>query len=160
MIHYLDCINDTDLDYICNPCADVESGRVRSLCLIKKGEVLPNPLTKFDIEMMLAQGKIHVMPETSGVYDGGTPKMGAGYGDNKEMLLGADYSATIKDPNYILNRDFWQAIEAQEWHVAFRTDTKLIVAYEDVTVTAKNAVEEAIDTPVVWAISLKWIFTK
>lgn len=157
MLVYNRCDDITIPDYVCDPCENIESGRVRSLCLLKKGTTLPDPLTLQAIEILIAQGKMWVFPDTNGTFDGGTPKMVTGYGDLKDKLIGYDYSLVVRDPNYIGNRDFMQAVEnIEDWNIAFRTETKLAVVMDDCTITVKNPVEESIDTDVVWSLDVKW----
>lgn len=158
MLIYKDCIEESEgLQYICDPCEITEGGGVRSLCLLKKGTTIPNPYTQLDIDILVGAGLMHVMPETRGSFDGGTPKMIAGYGDNKERNIGSDYVLQVKDPTFADNYAFWEAVENKEdWNIAFRTETQLAVVYDDVTITTKAPAEEGIDTEVVWDIECKW----
>lgn len=158
MLIYKDCTDFSEgLQYTCDPCNIAEGGRVRSLCLIKKGTTLPNPLTLQAIEILIAQEKLWIMPETTGTFDGGTPKMISGYGDNKERKVGYDYVLMVKDAAFSDNYAFWQAVEnIQDWNVAFRTETQLAVVYADCTITTKAPVEESIDTVVEWNVEVKW----
>ena len=158
MLIYKDCIEESEgLQYICDPCEITEGGGVRSLCLLKKGTTIPNPYTQLDIDILVGAGLMHVMPETRGSFDGGTPKMITGYGDNKERNIGSDYVLQVKDPTFADNYAFWEAVENKEdWNIAFRTETQLAVVYDDVTITTKAPAEEGIDTEVVWDIECKW----
>jgi hypothetical protein len=97
------------------------------------------------------------MPQTSGTFDGGTPKMVSGYGDNKERQIGSDYVLQVKDPIFADNYEFWQAVEnVEDWNIAWRTETQLAVVDSDVTITTKAPAEEGLDTDVVWNIEAKW----
>lgn len=158
MLIYKDCIEESEgLQYICDPCEITEGGGVRSLCLLKKGTTIPNPYTQLDIDILVGAGLMHVMPETRGSFDGGTPKMITGYGDNKERNIGSDYVLQVKDPTFADNYAFWEAVENKEdWNIAFRTETQLAVVYDDVIITTKAPAEEGIDTEVVWDIECKW----
>lgn len=158
MLIYKDCIEESEgLQYICDPCEITEGGGVRSLCLLKKGTTIPNPYTQLDIDILVGAGLMHVMPETRGSFDGGTPKMITGYGDNKERNIGSDYVLQVKDPTFADNYAFWEAVENNEdWNIAFRTESQLAVVYDDVTITTKAPAEEGIDTEVVWDIECKW----
>ena len=158
MLIYKDCIEDTqELQYVCDPCEITEGGGVRSLCLLKKGTTIPNPYTQLDIDILVGAGLMHVMAETRGSFDGGTPKMITGYGDNKERQIGTDYVLQVKDPIFADNYGFWEAVEKiEDWNIAFRTETQLAVVSDDVTITTKAPAEEGIDTEVVWDIECKW----
>lgn len=158
MLIYKDCIEESEgLQYICDPCEITEAGGVRSLCLLKKGTIIPNPYTQLDIDILVGAGLMHVMAETRGMFDGGTPKMITGYGDNKERNIGSDYVLQVKDPIFADNYDFWQVVEKiEDWNIAFRTETQLAVVSDDVTITTKAPAEEGLDTEVVWNIECKW----
>ena len=158
MLIYKDCIENTqELQYICDPCEITEGGGVRSLCLLKKGTTIPNPYTQLDIDILVGAGLMHVMAQTRGSFDGGTPKMITGYGDNKERQIGTDYVLMVKDPIFADNYEFWEAVEKiEDWNIAFRTETQLAVISDDVTITTKAPAEEGIDTEVVWDIECKW----
>ena len=157
MLIYKDCTESEDLHYTCDPCNETEGGGVRSLCLIKKGTTLQNPLTKIGLQALIAQNKLWVMPETRGTFDGGTPKMAVGYGDKKERQIGSDYVLQVKDPVYSENAVFWGQVEnIQDWNIAFRTETQLAVVYDDTMITTKDNVEEGLDTELVWNIECKW----
>lgn len=158
MFIYKDCEEEIQgLQYVCDPCNNTEGGNIRSLCLIKKGTVLPIPLTLEAIEILIEQEKLFVMPETRGTFDGGTPKMSTGYGDNKERLIGHDYVLQAKDLNFADNYEFWQAVESVDaWNIAYRTENYLAVVYSDVTITTKAPAEEGLDTEIVWNIEAKW----
>jgi hypothetical protein len=158
MLIYKDCIEDMqELQYVCDPCEITEGGGVRSLCLLKKGTTIPNPYTQLDIDILVGAGLMHVMAETRGSFDGGTPKMITGYGDNKERQIGSDYVLQVKDPIFADNYEFWESVEKiEDWNIAFRTETQIAVVSDDVTITTKAPAEEGIDTEVVWDIECKW----
>lgn len=157
MIVYKQCATDeTALTHSCSPCLDAEFGRVRSVCLIEEGTVIAIP---FDLAAWTASveaGDIIIVADTSGTYDGGTPKMGAGYGNSKERKLGADYVLAAKDQGYVENVDFWEAAEKKTWNIAFRTATQLHYVNAAVTITAKAPVADDIESEVVWDIEAKW----
>lgn len=158
MLIYKDCIDESEgLQYTCDPCNETEGGGIRSLCLLKKGAVIPNPYVKADIEALVLANQLWVMAETRGTFDGGVPKMVTGYGDKKERQIGADYTLQVKDPIYADNYEFWQGVEnVEDWNVAFRTETQLAVIYSDCTITTKAPAEEGLDSEVVWNIEVKW----
>ena len=157
-LNYLTCDDyDANLEYTCDPCNTVENGGVRSLLLIKKGTTVAVPLNLVGLTAQIEAGNVIVLPATRGTFDGGTPKMGTGFGSKKEKLLGADYVLQVKAPTYADNADFMAAVEKiEDWNLAFATATQMHIVTADVTITTKAPVEEAIDTDVLWNMECKW----
>ena len=157
MIHYKTCAQTIGaLTHVCDPCDTPEMGRVRSLILIKKGTTIEFPLVKTDWQTAIEAGDIIIIPRTIGSFDGGTPVVGDGYGNETERKLADDYVLSVRDPNFADNVDFWENAEKEVWNVAWITETKLHYANADVRLTAKAPVEEGLDTRVVWNVELKW----
>lgn len=157
MIKYKTCAGNIGaLIHTCDPCDTPELGRVRSLVLIKKGTSISIPFQLKEWQNAIESGQIIIIPKTVGSFDGGTPKVGDGYGDEQERKLGDDYVLSVKDPGYAKNKDFWQTAEGETWNVAFRTETMLQYVKADCKLTAKAPIEEGLDTRVVWNIEVKW----
>ena len=132
-------------------------GRVRSLILIKRGTQIAIPLVKQDWKNAIEAGNIIIIPKTIGSFDGGTPVMGDGYGDEIERKIADDYVLTVKDPAYKENVEFWKSAEKEKWHIGFVSETQLhIVNDSTVRLTAKAPIEEGTETRVVWNVELKW----
>lgn len=155
-IVYKSCTPAVDADHFCNPCDAGEKGRVRSIVLIKKGTTIASPFTSEAWTALIEAGTVIIIPETSGTFDGGTPKMITGFGDVKEKKIGDDYVLTIKDPNYKENINFWEYAEKETWNIGFRTETQLMIANADVSITAKAPVEDDLETTITWQIEAKW----
>lgn len=159
-ITYKNCdIDSNALVHVCDPCLEAELGGIRSFALIKKGTVIDIPFVLASWTAAVEAGNIIIIPESNGTFDGGTPKMGSGYGNSKERKLGDDYILAVKDPNYAANIEFWEAAEKETWNAAFRTGSQLQYIYADVKVTAKAPVEADVDSEVVWNIEAKWFST-
>lgn len=155
---YLDCeTNDAALVYTCDPCNTTEGGGVRSFILAKKGTTIAAPLNLSALTAQVESGDVIIMPATRGTFDGGTPKMVAGYGARKERKTGDDYVLQVKVPNYADNAEFMAAVEnVEDWNLAFATETQLHIVTDDCTLTTKAPVEEGLDTVVEWNIEAKW----
>lgn len=158
MIHYKSCAQTVGaLTHVCDPCDTPEMGRVRSLILIKRGTQIAIPLVKQDWKNAIEAGNIIIIPKTIGSFDGGTPVMGDGYGDEIERKIADDYVLTVKDPAYKENVEFWKSAEKEKWHIGFVSETQLhIVNDSTVRLTAKAPIEEGTETRVVWNVELKW----
>ena len=157
MIRYKTCAQTVGaLTHTCDPCDTPEMGRVRSLVLIKKGTTIELPLSKTDWQTAIEAGNIIIIPKTIGSFDGGTPVMGDGYGNETERKLADDYVLSVRDPNYADNEEFWQEAEKEEWNIGYCTETLFHYVNATVRLTAKAPVEEGLDTRVVWNVELKW----
>lgn len=157
MIKYKSCAQTVGaLTHVCDPCDTPEMGRVRSLVLIKNGTTIELPLEKTDWQTAIEAGNIVIIPKTIGSFDGGTPVMGDGYGDETERKLADDYVLSVRDPNYADNEDFWQEAEKEEWNIGYCTEKLFHYVNAPVRLTAKAPVEEGLDTRVVWNVELKW----
>jgi len=145
----------------CDPCGPREHGRIRSIAFIKKGTKLSTPAVSTEWTAGIEAGNILVIPETTGTFDGGSPKEGKGYGNRKSTILGYDYVLNVSDPSYIGNALFWDTIkDSPEYLVAFRTETQVHISEEVVTIIPKNPVEEDVDSEVVWQAEIKWFQNK
>lgn len=155
---YLDCTTtEEDLVYTCDPCNVTELGGIRSFLLTKKGTTIAVPLNLSALTAQVESGDVIVIPATRGTYDGGTPKMVAGFGNRKERRIGADYVLMVKAPTYADNAAFMEAVEnVEDWNLAFATETQLHIVTADCTLTTKAPVEEGLDTDVLWNIEAKW----
>lgn len=168
---YKKCAPDGNIpEYMCDPCIIGEHGRVRSAALIHKS--LKDDLEKVSTtpgvknvelkswwETQIEAGLIKVIPTTRGTYDGGTPNMITGFGDKREVKSSKTHVLVFNDPNHTNNDEFYQAIEdsAEDYLIAWRTETELRVSTEVLsTIDAKDAVEEDIDSFVVWSVTCTW----
>lgn len=159
-IVYKNCEPAVPASHVCDPCLDTEKGGIRSLILIKDGTDLTVDSLEADWTAAIETGDVVIIPDTRGSYDGGTAKMGAGYGDLKEKLLGYEHVIQIKDPNFKDNVAFWDYAEKVAWRFGFRTDTLIHLGKKAGMLTAKSTVEEDIESDVVWNVEAKWFDTE
>lgn len=157
IIHYKSCAaSESALVHTCEPCQTTEMARVRGVALIKPGTEINIPLSSTEWSTEILAGNIIIIPKVTGSLDD-AEKEGDGYGDEKSRLLGHDYTLTFKDPDYVSNKDFYEAAEKENWHVAFRTETQLhIVDNTKLTLVAKQTIDESLDNPIVWEVTMKW----
>lgn len=170
-IVYKKCAPDGEIpEYMCDPCETGELGRVRGAAYIDKSlkdlidaesttPGVKNIESKSWWETQILAGLIKVIPTTRGTYDGGTSNMVTGFGDRREVKSSKTHSLVFNDPNHKGNDDFYQAIEdnAENYFIAWRTDTELRVSKETLTnVDAQDAVEEDLDSIVTWQVTNTW----
>jgi hypothetical protein len=157
---YNECDDQLDPHYA-RTCDDApEKARLRRGAWIHKDRYAAIAADPTDATLWQAgidAGEIVIMPELSGVFDGGTPKMGPGYGDQKEKYIGADFKATIKDPLYKENWDHYRSLVGKStWHFAYLTETQVHITGVPVTVAPKNPVTENVDDDVIWESEISW----
>lgn len=170
-IVYKKCVEDGAIpEYMCDPCIIGEHGRVRSVAFINKSlkddiekdsstPGVKNIESKEWWETQIEAGLIKVIPTTRGTYDGGTANMITGFKNKKEIKSNKTHVVVFNDPNHTGNDDFYNAIENNDdnYLIAWRTETELRVGLDSLTsIDAKDAVEEDIDSIVVWNVTCTW----
>ena len=153
-------------DYVCNDCPDAERefGRTRSIALIKK-DYLETLLAGATDESVwqdgVDDGSITVIPVTAGSFDPGDPAQLKGYGDSKNSNGPREMTLNWFDPNYGDNYNFYNTLtNVKNRVVAYRTSSKIHIADKVATFNPKNAVEDDLETEVVWNVSAKWTSTE
>lgn len=152
------------LTHVCDPCGR-ELGRVRGVILfdggyniqelIDKMKTAPEEATTL-FEAAVEAGNAHLISETTGTYDGGSPQTGDGYGDAENRLLGYLYTLSFKDPSYSTNKEFWEKAENGHWILAWRTETLLHFADKPASIQAIAPVEQDLTSAVVWNVTGSW----
>lgn len=158
------CTQDgTVPDYVCDPCAKSEGGRLRGAVYFHKS--LKSVLTKANLELktwwetQIEAGLVIIVPSTRGTFDGGTKITVTGFGDTKEKVKGKTFTSVVNDNNHSANELFYQALENnfRDYIFGFRTESELRVATDVMTgLEAKDAVEEDTDSVVLWQATVTW----
>lgn len=145
-----------------------ELGRVRGVILFDDSVDVDTLIAKLESEEAadaatakaimdagIAAGTIHVVPQTTGEYDGGTPHTADGYeGDTR--VLWHDYKLSFKDPSYSANKAFYEDAEQRQRRVAWRTETLLHFADKKANLTATDPVEDNLSSTVTWNAEATW----
>lgn len=146
-------------DHSCGSCG-VELARVRRAAFIHKNYYPTLAADPEDVTLWntgIAAGSIIILPETQGEYDGGAPQMGQGYGDSEETLNAYLFTAMVKDPSYVGNRDFWNSIKgSRNFHFAFASETIIRLTDVPVTIVPTNPIANDLKAEVVWDCQVKW----
>lgn len=146
-------------EHNCDPCAEREYGRIRSAGFIHKDFVFANGDTTNASEWIrgINEKKILVIPETNGELPQPSELTGPGYGDTVETLLGYDFQATIADPNYKENCDFYNAlIGNRNYKFFYRTSSQVHITDKTVTIIPKKQIQNDLTSEVVWNVMAKW----
>ncbi len=158
---YGDC-DDTIDAHVCANCDDfeIEHGRIRRGAWVHEDAydpIMEDPTdaTKWQDQIDLAL--VVILPELRGTYDGGTPKLGTGFGDRKEKYLGSDFKANIIDPIYKDNWPHYRSLVGKtNWHFAYLTETQVRITGVPVTIAPKDPIAENLDDEVTWQSDISW----
>ena len=155
-----------NLIHSCDPCGR-ELGRIRGVALVdgsvdltelidalKAGNNAQTAQTTF--ESLIESGKLHLISETTGTFDGGSAQTGDGYGDEETRLLGYLYTLSFKDPSYSGNKDFYERAENEHWKLIWRTETLLHFADKPAGIQAIAPVEQDLTSAVAWNVTATW----
>lgn len=143
--------------YTCSPCPTYEFGRIRSVAIIDESFTFTDPTLASEWNTGITTGKITVIWETQGSYDGGSTSELAGFGDRETTNGGTVHTLTFKDPNYKDNADFYNAIRSVSTKkIAFRTSNSIHLVDVPVTLTPKNPIADDTKSNVVWEVQAKW----
>lgn len=155
--------------HVCNPCSDKELGRVRGLFLFSSAFKIDEfkealKATTADeaakaatiLEEGITSGTLHLIPETSGSYNGGEPEYGDGYGDESQRLRNRNHEITFKDPSYAENEEFWSEVEKSHWYVGWRTDKLIHIGDKPASVVTTDPIEDSIESDVTWNGTISW----
>lgn len=107
-----------------------------------------------------ATGKIKIIPNIRGEFDGGTPKMGVGYGRRLNTYVGSEYKGKLFDANYIENSLFWDSVlTTSNWHVAIVTETQVHLSKNVVTFAPGNPIADDIQKVMEWSVDYSFFQT-
>ena len=156
-VYYPASCDDLVGDHYCDPCEDVEQGRVRSVAFIKTTFTFTDPSDPLEWEAGFASGDIILIPQTRGNFDGGTEVESTGFGNQATRLTGYNFQVQFQDPNYKQNCAFYNALKkSRQYKFAYRTSTQIHMVDYTVQAIPKNPVQDDLATDVVWDVLVKW----
>jgi hypothetical protein len=109
-------------------------------------------------ETGITDGKIHIIANTRGTYDGGSAVTTPGWGDVKEVVLGKNMTLVFNDRDHKQNEEFYAAMANAPgvYHAAWRTDRELRISETPVNIDPVDNTEEGVDSVVAWACTVTW----
>lgn len=156
-IYYPEGCDTALAEHACSPCPDTENGRIRHVAFINKNFVFVNPENPAEWSTGITNFDIRIVPDVSGTYDGGTTTFGRGYGSVPKKKTGKVFKAPFFDPNLIGNDQFYNDLSnSLSWRIALIGETVMRISDNAVTIDPKDAVEEAIDSEVVWNVDVEF----
>ena len=146
----------------CDPCATKEFGRIGSFGFVRSDyidTILADPSQRalWDAGMAAADPTVFLFPYAHGELAEPSEQVGSGYGRQVETFLGYDFNATVYDPNYKDNCDFWNAIKrSKNYYFAYFTSSQVHLTPVAVTVIPKAPIADDLTSEVVWKATVKW----
>lgn len=159
-------VSGEPLFHSCDPCGR-ELGRIRGVALVDGSVNLSSLIDNLkngkdaeaqeEFERIIEAGQLHLISETTGTFDGGSPQTGDGYGDEETRLLGYLYTLSFKDPSYNgANKEFYERAENEHWTMIWRTETLLHFADKPAGIQAIAPVEQDLTSAVAWNVTATW----
>lgn len=153
--------NQNQPDFVQKECG-TELGGIVAVALIDPDQPTP---TKIDLQTLswwttktTASPQYHwPIKDTRGSYPGGTPTEEEGYGKTPTIRTGADHEANIEVRGVLDNRDFWAYVNQKvKWNVVFITNGEIGLYIEDVSVYAKDVIDQNIKSTMRNGVNFKW----
>lgn len=161
--YYPSTCDSTIGEHGCDACAVREHGRVRGAGFIHENYYAtlianPNLAANWTNGLDIGTEGIMNIPEVEGELSEPSPVIRTGFGDVKDFLLGFDWAASFRDPNFMENCDFWNDMNNArgEFYFFYRTETQTFITDQPVTVIAKQIIENDIDSLVLWKVDVTW----
>jgi len=119
--------------------------------------IAADPETDAVWDAAITAGKVIILPNLRGTYDGGAPVTTPGYGRVKDKTTGYNFTANITDPVYAANYDFYASLAGtSSYHFVFLTETQGHLTQVPVNVAPKNPVTDNLDDEVTWQSDITW----
>lgn len=147
-------------DYVQLECG-TELGGIVAIALIDRNQspskIDLQTLSFWNAKVNASPQKYWVIKDTRGSYPGGAPIEEEGYGKTPTLRTGADHEATVEVRGVKDNHDFFAAVnQTSKWNIVLITNGDLGFYAQDVSVYAKNVIDQSIKTSIRWSISMKW----
>jgi hypothetical protein len=159
------CTGEDSLsEHVCEACGGTEKGGLSGAVYFHRD--IKSALTESNLSSLswwktqIEAEKAVIVPTTRGTCDGGAKNTITGFGRKKEKVTGKTYTAVVNDAVHAGNLDFYQSLENgyDNYIFGFCTENELRIAGNTIrSVEVKDAVEEDIDSLVLWQATITWI---
>jgi hypothetical protein len=138
-----------------------ELGGIIAMALIEKDEAPSlidlQTLSFWTTKVAASPAKYFIVKDTRGSYPGGTPVEEEGYGKTPTLRTGADHEANLEVRGVLNNRTFWARVnQTDKWIVVLITNGEIGHYIEDVSVYAKQIIDQSIKSTARMSVNLKW----
>ena len=154
-VYYPGCIT-SQADPVCTDCPTKELGDVRSFFFVKKDFTFTDITATAEWTVGLNAKDIYVFPYARGTVEF-TPNLQPGFGDTVEELDGYDIKASIFEPNYKANCNFWNDIKrSKEWKWGYKTETQVHLSDSIVTIAPMPIIGDDKKASVIWKADISF----
>ncbi len=145
------------IDHICSPCPEAESGRIRHIAFVSTSFTFSDITNPIDWANGIMNGKIIVLPNVNGIYDGGSPVFAASAGDLPQRLVKRNFKINFTDPNFFSNCNFYNFIfKSPNYRLAWVGETVIQISDKAVNIAPKEPIGEAIESERYWEVECTW----
>jgi len=154
-VYYPGC-EDTIPDPQCSDCPEKQLAGMRSYFLVKDTYAFANIEDPAEWQTAINNRDVYVFPKSRGTLEQ-TEVENPGFGDQATSVDGFEYVASVFDPNFTANIDFWNAIKkSNNYKVGWRTENKIFMSDEACGIIPKAPVVEDVKQAILWNITFKF----
>lgn len=154
-VYYVGCTT-SQANHQCSDCPPKELGDIRSYFFVKSSFTFVDITDTAEWTQGLIDRDIYIVTFSRGTLEF-AENLQPGFGDSVEELDGYDITATVNDPNYAANCNFYNDIKrSKEWKFGYRTETKVHLSDVIATIIPKAPIAEGKNTSVIWEVIAKW----
>ena len=154
-VYYPGC-GTTIPDPTCSDCPDKELGGLRSFWLQKDTFAFSDITDAQEWQDAITNKDVFVFPKSRGSLEQAETET-QGFGDQAMVVDGYDFTASVFEPNFLPNIDFWNAIKkSNNYKFGFRTETKVFLSDKAVGIIPKAPIGEDIKIAILWNLIFKF----
>ena len=154
-LYYPGCVT-TQTDPVCSDCPSKELGDIRHFAFVRTTFAFTDITDPNEWAAGINSKDIFVFPFGRGTLEM-NENLQPGFGDQIETLDGYEFVATISEPNYKDNCNFWNDIKrSKEWNFAYSTETLIHLSDSIATIIPKAPIAEDKKQSVIWTAIVKF----
>lgn len=154
-VYYPGC-DITIPDPTCSDCPEKELGGLRSFWLQKETFTFADITDTSEWETAINNKDVYVFPKSRGSLEQ-TETESQGFGDQASVVDGYDFVASVFEPNFVENIDYWNAMKrTNNYKLGWRTENKVFLTDKAVGIIPKAPVGEDIKVAILWNLMFKF----
>jgi len=154
-VYYPGC-DDSITDPQCSDCPPKELGDVRHFAIWDTNAPFTDITSAAEWQTKICDKEVYSFPFARGSVEF-TETESPGFGNQEVSLDGYDVVATVSEPNYVANCNFWNDIKRQKtWGFMYVTETQIHQSEKAVQFIPKPIIGEDKKAAIVWQIIVKW----
>lgn len=148
---------DEFLLHNCTSCIVPENGRVRHIAFVHTSVAFTDVTSPVEWKAEMLLKKIHVIANVNGIYDGGSPTIGRGYGAIPKRRTGNTFKLTVYDANFLENCSFYNSMSnSLNYRIAYCSDTVMQISDNACMVVPNDGIEEPLESERVWKLEIEF----